>query len=166
MSTLAPKCTARAIATAWRSPPESVPIGWSVSRRSIPICLRADFVTSLAFFTERSPRAFGPLTGSLPRKKLRQIDIRGTVARSWNTVAIPRPSASRGDENSTGSPSSVTEPELGLWTPDRILISVDLPAPLSPRTHVTVPGSTRRLMSRSAITLPKVLPTFFSSRAA
>src|SRR6266571_1529771 len=37
ISTLAPKCTAREIATHWRSPPDRVPMGWSTSRRSIPI---------------------------------------------------------------------------------------------------------------------------------
>ena len=37
MSTRAPKYTARAIATHWRSPPDNVPIGCSTSRRSIPM---------------------------------------------------------------------------------------------------------------------------------
>ena len=38
-----------------------------------------------------------PFVGSEPRKKLRQIDISGTVARSWKTVAMPRSRASRGE---------------------------------------------------------------------
>src|SRR3954447_1539773 len=36
MSTRAPKWTARAMATDCRSPPESVPTGWSGSRMSMP----------------------------------------------------------------------------------------------------------------------------------
>ncbi len=35
------------------------------------------------------------------------------------------------------------------------MISVDLPAPLSPSTHVTSPGYTATLTSSSALTLPK-----------
>jgi hypothetical protein len=38
--------TARAIATAWRSPPDSVPTGWSGSRTSMPI-LRSSSVHRL-----------------------------------------------------------------------------------------------------------------------
>ena len=45
-------------------------------------------------------------------------------------------------------------------TPDRILISVDLPAPLSPSRQWTSPGSTAIDTSCSAITLPKYLSTF------
>jgi hypothetical protein len=106
-----------------------------------------------------------PACGSLPRKKFRHTDISGTVARSWNTVAIPAPSASRGELNEACSPLTKNSPSVGWCTPLRILISVDLPAPLSPSTQVTVPGSTCREMSRSAITLPKLFPTFFSCSA-
>ena len=55
-----------------------------------------------------------PDRGSLPRKKFRQTDISGTVARSWNTVAIPAPSASRGEENDVGSPLTSSSPSRGL----------------------------------------------------
>src|SRR3954464_11451062 len=37
MRTRAPRCTARAIATDWRSPPDSVPTGWSGLRMSMPM---------------------------------------------------------------------------------------------------------------------------------
>ena len=48
-------------------------------------------------------------------------------------------------------------PELGWCTPDRILMNVDLPAPLSPSTHVTLPGFTRVVMFSRRVTLPKYL---------
>ena len=35
---------------------------------------------------------------------------------------------------------SPSVPDVGLWTPERILISVDLPAPLSPSRHSTSPA--------------------------
>ena len=155
--TLAPKYTARAIATAWRSPPDSVPTVWLGSRTSMPIlAISSRMIRCAPLMSIRwsGPR---PLVGSLPRKKLRHTDISGTVARSWNTVAMPRARASRGPAKITGSPSKSTSPLSGTYTPERILISVDLPAPLSPSTHVTSPGYTATLMSSSALTLPKYL---------
>src|ERR1700716_356161 len=44
-----------------------------------------------------------------------------------------------------------------------ILMRVDLPAPLSPRTHVISPAPTRREIPESALMLPYRLPTFFIS---
>ena len=137
--TFAPKYTARAIAIAWRSPPDSVPTVWSGSRTSMPILdISSRMIRWAPLMSSRwsGPR---PRVGSLPRKKLRHTDISGTVARSWNTVAIPRARASRGPEKLTGSPSNSTSPLSGECTPERILISVDLPAPLSPSTQVTWP---------------------------
>src|SRR5439155_3986826 len=48
-------------------------------------------------------------------------------------------------------------PESCFWKPQMILISVDLPAPLSPRRPSTSPLRTCRLTSRSAVTGPKRL---------
>ena len=56
-----------------------------------------------------------------------------------------------------GSPFSHIVPESGLWKPHRILISVDLPAPLSPSNPSTSPLRRCRLMSRSALIGPKLL---------
>jgi len=83
MSSRAPKCTARAIATDCRSPPERVPTGWSGSRMSMPMSSISRRVISRAF--SRSNRRNGPqpLVGSEPRKKFRQTAISGTMARSW-----------------------------------------------------------------------------------
>src|ERR1700761_4146235 len=52
------------------------------------------------------------------------------------------------------SPLSHIVPESGLWKPQRILISVDLPAPLSPSSPSTSPLRRCRLMSRSALIGP------------
>src|SRR5262249_46027506 len=51
-------------------------------------------------------------------------------------------------------------PSSGFWKPEMILISVDLPAPLSPSSPSTSPFLRRRLTSRSAVTGPKRLATF------
>src|SRR5471032_383697 len=48
-------------------------------------------------------------------------------------------------------------PESCFWKPERILISVDFPAPLSPSRPSTSPLRRCRLMSRSAVTGPKRL---------
>src|SRR5579875_1132024 len=56
-----------------------------------------------------------------------------------------------------GSPLSHIDPASGFWKPHRILISVDLPAPLSPSSPSTSPLRRCRLMSRSAVIGPKRL---------
>src|SRR6185312_993843 len=48
-------------------------------------------------------------------------------------------------------------PELGWWTPARILMSVDLPAPLSPTRATTSPACTSSSMSVRAETAPNFL---------
>src|SRR4051812_13753414 len=50
-------------------------------------------------------------------------------------------------------------PSSGFWKPEIVLMSVDLPAPLSPRRPRTSPLRRCRLMSRSAVTGPKRLET-------
>src|SRR6478752_10812232 len=76
---------------------------------------------------------------------------------------MPCCSASRGEEKCTSLPSTVRTPSLCGCRPEMILIRVDLPAPLSPRTQVTSPARTVRLMPRSARMAPYVLPTSFIS---
>src|ERR1041384_6971679 len=77
---------------------------------------------------------------------------------------MPRSSASRGESRGTGVPSTRYVPALGGWTPARILISVDLPAPLSPSRQWTSPRRSRRLTSWRAATVPNRLLTPSSSR--
>src|SRR6202140_5602480 len=151
------------MATACLSPPDSVPTCWSGSRTSMPIFCISSRMTILAnrvFSLLAGPK---PMVGSDPRKKLRQIDISGTVARSWNTTEMAAARASLGPANRTFLPSIRNSPSSCGWTPDRILIKVDLPAPLSPSTHVTSPARTSIEMSLSAMTLPKYLLTWRTS---
>ena len=78
------KCIARAMATAWRSPPESEAIGRvggmffaMPTRRSS--CRATPFIASWS----RRLRKRGPFTGSRPRNRLRAIESCVTRAESW-----------------------------------------------------------------------------------
>src|SRR3954453_13777482 len=131
-----------------------------MSRTSMPILA----ISSLAVLFMNAVRMTIPKRiGSTPRKKLRHTDSNGANARSWYTAAIPAARASRGDWNATGVPYIAYSPEVGWCTPDRILMNVDFPAPLSPSTHVTCPALTLVVMSFRAMTLPKYFDTPTSS---
>src|SRR4249919_3467708 len=54
------------------------------------------------------------------------------------------------------SPSSMSRPASGRWTPARILTSVDLPAPFSPTSPCTSPPKSSMSPSSSAWTAPKL----------
>ena len=129
----------------------------------MPILAISSRMIVRAFLTSMRRSGPEPTVGSEPRKKLRHSDISGTVARSWKTVAMPRSRASRGEWKWTSSPSTRYSPSECWCTPLRILMNVDLPAPLSPSTHVTCPASTRQETSLSAITLPKYFETLRTS---
>src|SRR5689334_10517325 len=75
--------------------------------------------------------------------------------RAWST-----------ERSSTSSPLTISRPSSGFWKPERILISVDLPAPLSPSRPSTSPLPRCRLMSCSAVTGPKRLATFSTRRTS
>src|SRR5829696_6384807 len=70
---------------------------------------------------------------------------------------MPTSRASRGEEKATGWPSTRYAPLVGWWTPASVLISVDLPAPLSPSRHITSPRPTVIDTPERAITEPKCL---------
>src|SRR5436305_6924632 len=70
---------------------------------------------------------------------------------------MPRVAASLGPWMVTGSPSKSTSPESYGWMPAMHLISVDLPAPLSPTSAMTSPSRTSKSTSVSACTEPKLL---------
>src|SRR3954452_5191239 len=70
---------------------------------------------------------------------------------------MPSAAASRGVPSETGSPSKRTSPASEDWAPDRPLIRVDLPAPLSPTSAVTLPASTLMFTPLSTSTGPKLL---------
>src|SRR5262245_66250742 len=60
-------------------------------------------------------------------------------------------------------PTKRIVPPLGAWTPVMVFIRVDLPAPLSPTSPTTSPGSTAKVTPRSACTAPKFFCTPWSS---
>src|SRR6266478_1150836 len=60
--------------------------------------------------------------------------------------------ADLGEVISTRRPSILISPRSGRWTPARILIKVDLPAPLSPTRPHTSPGGTSRFTPLRACT--------------
>src|SRR6185437_3408489 len=66
---------------------------------------------------------------------------------------MPASRASRADAKAWGRPSTRTEPPSATSTPDRIRISVDLPAPLSPTMPVR-PGLNSTDTLSSATTWP------------
>src|SRR5262249_38142557 len=83
---------------------------------------------------------------------------------SWYTVSIPASRASSGLANLTGFPATRISPASGGWTPDRHLISVDLPAPFSPTSAVTSPSSAQSETPSSAVTPPKCFVSRTASR--
>src|SRR5262245_61505853 len=60
-------------------------------------------------------------------------------------------------------PAKRTVPPFGACTPVMVFIRVDLPAPLSPTSPTTSPGSTAKVTPRSACTAPKCFSTPWSS---
>src|SRR6185312_6675584 len=71
---------------------------------------------------------------------------------------MPRAAASFGECNWTGLPSQRISPWSCVQMPAIVLISVLLPAPLSPTSAVTCPTGTSRLTSIRTRTGPKFLP--------
>ena len=78
-------------------------------------------------------------------------------ASSCGTIATPCLTASRGLPGARWVPFTDTEPPSALYWPLTIFISVDLPAPFSPASAVTVPGSRSSVMPLSTGTPPKLL---------
>src|SRR5918999_5521937 len=77
---------------------------------------------------------------------------------------MPRRAASLGPWMFTSWPSKRISPLSNGWMPAMHLISVDLPAPLSPTSAMTSPWDTWKSTSNSAWTAPKLLETPTSSR--
>src|SRR6201996_6802595 len=152
--------TALATATAWRWPPDSEPTGWRSERtvtteRSARVCLACSSMP-----ISSSCQCF---SSSRPRNMFCTMSRLSHRARSWCTVAIPRSVAAFGLCRWTGRPFQRIWPASGCQIPEIVLIRVDLPAPLSPTRAVTLPAGMVRLMSLSAWTGPKFLPTPRSS---
>ena len=89
----------------------------------------------------------------------------------WCTVWMPNWRAASGDWRAARVPFTVTWPPWSVWTPDRILMSVDLPAPLAPSSATTLPGAMSRETEASTVLPPKAMltsrrPTAGDSRPA
>ena len=76
---------------------------------------------------------------------------------SWWMAVIPAAAASWGEANRTGSPSMRISPPSGRWIPVSTLTIVDLPAPFSPTSAVTVPACSSSETPESARTPGNVL---------
>src|SRR3954462_12625323 len=77
---------------------------------------------------------------------------------------MPLSRASCGLETAVRLPSSKISPSSYWKTPEIALITVDLPAPLSPATATTSPGWTSNETLLSACTPPKCLETLRTER--
>src|SRR5580704_17369159 len=72
---------------------------------------------------------------------------------------MPASRAFDGELNTTFLPAISMDPSSCACTPLSILMSVDFPAPFSPSSACTSPGSTSKLTPRKARTPPKLLAT-------
>ena len=78
--------------------------------------------------------------GGLEMAMLSATERSGTSESSWKMQTMPARLAAAGESKATSAPSSTMRPASGATTPERILISVDLPAPFSPRMAWMRPG--------------------------
>ena len=78
----------------------------------------------------------------------------GARLSSWWMIEMPLSRAATVEANVTRRPSSSMSPEVGVVTPDRIFIRVDLPAPFSPNSAVTLPRWMSKFTPLRACVLP------------
>src|SRR6516225_900865 len=158
MKTRQRRRSALAIATSWRSakPSEATRARGSGSKSSCASTSRAS-----ARMRARSIMASGPnrRTGRSPSAMFSAIDSAGTRRRSCGMVTTPAAMASRGLAKRHSFPSRRTTPRSGRWTPPRMRISVDLPAPFSPTTAWISPYATSKSTPSSATVAPNRLVT-------
>jgi len=76
--------------------------------------------------------------------------MRGKMRRPSGTRAMPRRAISCVCTRVMSSPSKTMRPALALGLPNRLIISVDLPAPLAPIKVTISPTWTSTSMPRSA----------------
>src|SRR6516225_6998799 len=158
MKTRQRRRSALAIATSWRSakPSEATRARGSGSKSSCASTSRAS-----ARMRARSMMANGPKrrTGRSPSAMFSAIDSAGTRRRSCGMVTMPAAMASWGLAKWHSSPSRRTTPRSGRWTPPRMRINVDLPAPFSPTTAWISPYATSKSTPSSATVAPNRLVT-------
>src|SRR5215831_12168985 len=148
--------SALAIATSWRSakPREATRARGSGWKSSCASTSRAS-----SRMRARSTMASGPKrrTGRSASATFSAIDSAGTRRRSCGMVTMPTAMASRGLAKWHSSPSRRTTPRSGRWTPPRMRISVDLPAPFSPTMAWISPYATSKSTPLSATVAPNRL---------
>src|SRR3954451_16817619 len=153
--------TALATATDIRWPPDSQTSVWRTER--IVVTDRPFSVSAARFSMFVSSRRANDAVSSRPRNMFCTTSRLSASARSWYTTSIPSLAASFGPWMCTGWPSKRTSPPSIGWMPATHLISVDLPAPLSPTRAMTSPAETWKSTSCRAITAPKCFDTPRSS---
>ena len=146
--------TALATATACRCPPDSEPTGW---RMLWTVVTCRSWSVRPAVFSIVISSSRPCLRTSWPSSMFCTMSRLSHRARSWYTVAIPALAASRGLWKCTGLPCQTISPSDGSQIPAIVLISVVLPAPLSPTRAVTCPAGMSRSTPASACTGPNVL---------
>ena len=113
-------------------------------RRAVRRCRRPrGRLAGSARALRNSPPARGASESSV---RLSATVVPGTMPASisWWTVWMPARRASSGVAGANGSPPTSTVPPEAPIAPERILISVDLPAPLVPMRPTTSPAATSK----------------------
>ncbi|OPZ99023.1 MAG: hypothetical protein BWY72_00551 [Bacteroidetes bacterium ADurb.Bin416] len=87
----------------------------------------------------------------------------GTRFSSWCIMAIPACWASATLANRIGWPSLFKVPSKSSYTPEKMFINVDLPAPFSPTKALTAPALTLKSTPSRASTPGKRLVTATAS---
>ncbi len=126
----------RTMAAGWMSAPPASVSAASASRR----CARRSIM----------PKRVGGAAAMM----LSATERSGISESSWKIGTIPAALAAAGSGKLTSWPSISMRPSSGATTPAMILISVDLPAPFSPRMACTRPASMVRSAFSSARTPP------------
>ena len=153
---------ARATATAWRWPPDIRPTGAVEVGQRRPAGARAprrSLAPSRARRSNRSPRGSqrgdGELTAGV--EVVGRVEVVEEREVLVDGLDAERPRGRRRGDRRPARRRARSCPRRARCTPLMHLISVDLPAPLSPSSASTSPASTSRSTSSSAVTAPKRL---------
>ena len=143
-----------ATATDWRWPPDSEATGWRIERTVV--------TESSSSVSARRDLHRGLVEHPVAQRLVAQEHVLDDVeVVAQRQVLVDRRDAERlgvpGPVQVDRLPSQRISPPSGAQRPEMVLISDDLPAPLSPTSAVTLPGGTSRSTSVRARTGPKVL---------
>ena len=101
-----------------------------------------------------------------PSRMFSATSMVGIVDSSWYSATTPARPAARTLANSTVPPSRRISPASGAWMPVSTLMSVDLPAPFSPRSAWISPERTESRAPSRACTPSKRFTMSTASSAA